>query len=291
MTLPLGETKMRKSLLFVAISILSLSANAYIGSVTAATGDAGRAAVEASETPFMNPAAIVYLKGYFFTMSYGSASQGTAGAQGMALSITENMKETVVPTSLAYEQVAIKDSAGQMTYTKDFRLSLGNFIRRHAAMGIGIHHKNDELPGDRYAQTNVDLGLLWAPTDSIGFAGVFNTLIPPSGKVPEAYRLNQTSSFGAVYNFKKFVRIKADIVSSTNNSFNKPTLGAGMESYLNKWMILRWGLAKNHELDANMYTAGVGWVLPRFGIHYAYQNSPQDETLTRHSVDLAIPVW
>lgn len=282
---------MLKSILLLAVLSFGTSAKAYVGSVSAATGDAGRAAIEASETPFMNPAAIAFLKGYYFTASYGAASQGETGTQDLALSITENMKDTVVPTSLSYSQTHFDDGVGNKVNSRDFRLSLGNFIGKNTALGLGIRHKNDVLPDDRYAQTNVDLGGLWAPTSSFGVAAVFETLMPPQSNVPEAFRLNQTMAFAGTYNYKKFMRIKADIVSQTNNSFNKPTLGAGMESYLNKWMILRWGLAKNNELDANLYTAGLGWVLPRFGLHYAYQNSPQDETLTRHSVDLAIPVW
>lgn len=282
---------MQNALLIFCGLILAHSAQAFVGSVTAATGDAGIAAVESSEAPFSNPAAIAYLKGYYFTLGYGSSSQGTAGSSGLALSITENMKDTTIPTSIAYSQTEVKDLAGQKVYSKDFRLSVGNFLFSNMALGLGVRHKSDELPQERFGQTNLDMGILWAPTESFGMAAVLESLVPPSSGVPEPIRLNQTTAVGATFNFRKFVRIKADITSQTNNSFNKPTIGAGMESYMNKWMILRWGLAKNNELDANLYTAGLGWVLPRFGLHYAYQNSPQDETLTRHSVDLAIPVW
>lgn len=283
---------LRSSLMVTAVFI-SFTAQAHIGAVSGATGQTGMAAVEASETPFGNPAALAFLTGYYFTAGYGSTQKNQMGnAQDLSVSLTDNMKDTVVPTSLSYAQSTNRPSGYlEDVYNRDFKLSFGNFIYSGFAFGLGVNHTNTKLPTDQYSQTNVQTGLLWAPNKNYGVALVFENLLPPNQEVPQEFRQQQTMGLGTSFNYKKFVRFKADVTSASNNSFGKPLLAAGMESYMNRWLILRWGLQRNNELDANLYTGGLGFVGPKFGLHYAYENSPQNESLTRHSVDLALPIW
>lgn len=279
------------------IFFLSLQTYAYIGSVNSATGNAGTAAVEASETPYTNPAGMSFLRGYYFTAGFGMAHQNAVGnSQDLAISLSENMKETIVPTAFSYNQESFRGDAPagvQMPddLRRELKLSVANFLMDQVSVGFGLHHVDDRLDRDSYQQTNGQVGVLWAPNRNLGFAAVFDNLVGPNTDIPEAYRLNQTTELGMTYNYKRFVRVKADIGTGTNNSFVKPVLGAGMESFMNRWMVLRWGFQKDVQQETNLYTAGLGFIGPRFGLNYAYQNSPQDETLTRHSVDLAIPIW
>lgn len=268
------------------------TASSHTGAVSSATAGAGTAAVEASESPFGNPAALGFLRGYYFSAGFGAASQKSVGsAQDLSVSLTDNMKDTVVPTSISYVQTNTRPDAGEGILLREFRLGFGNVIKPGVGFGLGINHRDDRLAQDRYAQTNVDLGFLLAPTRDIGGAIYFENLLPPNSDIPYEYRGHQTTTVGASYNYRRFLRLKVDISTATNNSFSKPTLAGGMESYLNKWLILRWGLQRNEERSANVYAAGLGFLGPKFGLHYAYENSPQDESLTRHSVDLAVPIW
>jgi hypothetical protein len=280
-------------LLMGLLLLTSFSSQAYVGSVSAATGETGRAAVEASESPFGNPAALAFLNGYYFGAGYGASHQNRAGnAQDLSVSLTDNMKDTVVPTSFSYVQNTSRpEGVSDDVMGRTFKLSFGNFIRPGFAFGLGINHQDDRPPQDHYIQTNVQTGVLWAPNKDFGAALTFENLVPPNTDIPEAFRLKQTTGAGVSYNFKRFVRLKGDLVSASNNNFGKPTLAFGMESYMNRWMILRWGLQRQNELDANLYTAGIGFIGPKFGFHYAYENSPQNESLSRHSVDLAVPIW
>ena len=283
-------------LIIASSLVLSSFAQAYVGSVSAATGEAGRAAVEASESPYGNPATLGFMQGYYLSAGFGATKQNNMGSnQDLAVSVTDSMKETVVPTSFSYVQNTTRpEGATDDLLARSFKLSFGNQINKKLAFGLGIVHQDDRFPTDRYAQTNVQTGFLWVPNSNMGAAVTFDNMIPPasvSSSVPEAYRLKQTIGVAGSYNFHKFVRLKADLISAENNTFGKPTLAAGMENYLNRWLILRWGLQRNNQLDANLYTAGLGFVGPKFGLHYAYQNSPQNESLTRHSVDLALPIW
>lgn len=280
--------------LFGLLVVISAKSSAYVGSVSAATGEAGRAAVEASESPFGNPASVPFLKGYYFSAGMGATRQTQMGtSQDLAVSLTENMKETIVPTSFSYLQNTYRPDVDSTedVFSRQFKLSFGSFLRPGLAYGLGISHQNDKVLDQTYSQTNLQLGFLWAPKEQFGLAATFDNLIAPSDRIPEAYRLKQQMTFGGSYNYRKFVRFKGDIISGPNNSLEKPTLAAGMESYMNRWLILRWGLQRNNEVDANLYTAGMGFIGPKFGLHYAYQNSPQNESLSRHSVDLAVPIW
>jgi hypothetical protein len=285
---------MRIHLLFFAIA-LGFVANAlgYNGAVSSASGNTGRAAIESSEVPFANPAGVAFLKGYYFSAGYGSLNQkGSLGsAQDMAFSLTDNMKETVVPTSLAYTQTTVKPKDLDDTLERNFRLSFGNFWNKNLAAGLAVEHKDNRLIDKSYAQTNLHLGLLYSRNENWGFALVMENLLKPSDQVPEAYRQKQTTALGTSFNYKRFARFKADLASSSGNSISKPTAGVGVESYLNKWLIFRVGTARNTELEANLYSVGTGFIGPKFALNYAYQNSSQDQSLTRHSVDLAVPIW
>lgn len=284
---------MIRPILFATVALMTSAAFSYTGSVSSATGRAGKAAIEASESPFGNPASLAFLTGYYFTAGFGATHQNTTGnSQDLALSLTDNMRETVVPTSFGYAQSTLKpDGFTDDVYNRSFKLSFGNFLKPGFAFGIGINHENSKLPLDQYSQTNLQTGFLWAPNKNFGSAVVFDNLLKPSEDVPEAFRLKQTTGLGVSYNFKRFVRFKADLTSGSNNDFGTPVLAGGMESYLNRWLILRWGLQRNNEIDANLYTGGLGFIGPKFALHYGYENSPQNESLTRHSVDLAVPIW
>jgi hypothetical protein len=286
---------MSKSSGFISIVLIFLSfqTQAYVGSVSAATGESGRAAVEASESPFGNPAGLAFLSGYYFSAGFGASRQTAMGtAQDLAVSLTDNMKETVLPTSLSYVQrTTLPSGAAEEVFQRNFKLSFGNFLRDGLGFGLAVNHEDDRLPSEHFSQTNIQTGFLWAPNKNFGAALVFDNILPGSGGVPEAYRLKSTTAIGGSYNYKRFVRLKADLISDSGNSWSRPTLAAGMESYMNRWLVLRWGVGRNNETESNLYTAGLGFIGPKFGIHYAFQNSPQNESLTRHSVDLAVPIW
>lgn len=277
---------------FISLLLCSSFAKAYVGSVSAATGEAGIATVEASENPFGNPAGLGFVKGYYFTAGFGAQTKSSVGSsQELAVSLTDNMKDTLVPTSFSYVQQNVTPELGSAALRRDFRLSFGNFIRPGFGFGLAIVHDADQLETNKYAQTNVQVGFLVAPNSDLGLAALLENVVPTDKDIPESYRLKQTTALGASWNFKRLFRFRSDVTSAPGNSFGKPTFAAGMESYLNRWMVIRLGFQKNTELEANLFTGGVGFIGPKFGFHYAYQNSPQKEALTRHSVDLAVPIW
>ncbi|MCE3010709.1 MAG: hypothetical protein LW875_08855 [Proteobacteria bacterium] len=267
---------------------LSFQSQAYVGSVSAGTANSGLASVEASDTPFMNPAAVAHLSGYYFSTGYASLPSGD---RQFSLSLSDNMKQTVIPTSLSYVQTSQDDINGVKNSSQAFRLSFGNFISSSVAFGLGVNHQQDRFLSKSYNQTNLGLATMWTPTSTIGFALFANNLLAPSKSNPEEIQQKGETILGASYNYRRFLRAKVDLATDSKNTMSKPALAAGIEYYMNRWVVARLGAAQVNETKSNLYAAGFGFVLPRFGLHYAYQNSPQIEESTRHSVDLAIPIW
>ncbi len=276
---------------FLLAGMLSTSAHAYVGAVSSATAEAGRASVEATDAPFLNPASLPYLKGYIFSAGYATARDQTdSRGQDFAVAISDNMTETVVPTSLGFVQ-SKADFASEDQVVRDFRLNFGNFIRKGFALGIGVRYKDDQLPENRYNQLNSNVGALMSMNENVGFAAVFENILGAKADIPESARLRPSMAFGGTYIYRRFFRTRADVITASNNSFDRPILAAGIETYMNKWIILRFGAQRRNEEKANVYSTGIGFTGPRFGIHYAYLSSPDLESFTRHTVDLAVPIW
>lgn len=263
----------------------------YVGAVSSATAEAGRASIEATDSPFMNPASIAFLRGYFFTAGVANTGyENSARAESLALSITDNMPDTIIPTSVGYLQSKTDFASSEQAH-RDFRLSFGNFYVPKLAMGLGLKYSDDQMAEKRDTQTNLDWGFLWGPNANLGIALVFENILGAARNIPQERRLEPQSSLGLSYIYKKFARFRLDALSASGNNWGKPTLAGGIESYMNQWFILRIGAQRRQKEAANAYSAGIGFAGPKLQVHYAYFVSPDLEDLTRHSVDLAIPIW
>lgn len=280
-----------KPILFLFIFAATSNCLAYVGAVSSATAESGRASVESTDAPFLNPAALAHIKGYLFSAGFAtSANKKQEIGQDFAVSITDNLSETVVPTSIAYVQSKI-DPNSEEQVTRDFRLSLGNFMSKRLAGGLALRYRDDQLALNRYTQMNLNIGALYSFHDSLGVGLVLDNILGAKSDIPEDLRQRPQMSVGGSYIYKKFLRTRFDLISAENNSFDRPTIAAGLESYMNRWVIIRLGVQRQNEKNANIYSAGVGFAGPRFGVHYAYLTSQELDSFNRHSVDLSLPIW
>lgn len=278
---------------FIMMSLLLAAgtAQASVGAVASSTAEAGRASVEATDAAYLNPAVIPYLKGYYFTTGYGSAKNSdSAKSAQFSFSLLDNLPDTVVPTAVAFTQ-SKNDFTSQETIGNDFRLAFANFIDKFWSGGLGIRYRDDRVNNSKFNQTNMSFSTLYSPTSTWGFAVVLDNVLGESGDSPEGIRLKPTTALGMNYIYKRLIRTRLDLVTSTNNSWDRPLIEAGLEMFMNRWVIMRMGAQRNNEEAANAYSAGLGFVGPHFGIHYAYLMSPEQESLTRHALDLAVPIW
>lgn len=273
--------------------LISTTSFAYVGAVSSATANTGVATVEASDAAFLNPASLGHMKGYYFYSGFGATKQNTtANNQDLAFSLTDAMPDTVVPTSLGYVQNTRQfNGEADNSVSREFRLAFGNIFRKNLAFGLAVDYGNDRFLNQSYQQTNLEAGFLWTPNANFGAGIQFKNLLKPDESIPEFVRFQQRTVAGISYNYRKFMRAKVDLSSTSNNSLKKPTLGVGLESYLNRWLVIRLGAGRDNEQAVDQYTGGLGFMGPKFALHYAYQSSPQNERLTRHSVDLAVPIW
>lgn len=280
---------------FLGIVLLTgvVLATGYNGAVSTATAGSGRASVEVTDSSYLNPATLPFVKGYNITSSYSSAASAAGSNQTseMGLTIIDNTKDTIVPTSLGYNQGTVTRPDQTRASSRDIHLAFGERFSQNFSFGLAGHYKNDRTDLDSYGQTNLTLAGAMAVTENIGFGLVFDDFLPAPAEVPDDLKVRSAIGLGFSYNYKRVIRTKIDLVSAGGGSFSKPTVSGGIETFMNKWLILRVGLGRNQEKSANILAGGLGFQGPKFGINYAYQSIQEDQNRSRHSVDLAIPIW
>ena len=104
-------------------------------------------------------------------------------------------------------------------------------------------------------------------------------------------QLEQKMIVGMNFNYKKFLRVKADLTSNEHYVWKKPAAAVGLESFLNRWVVLRLGVKRDFFTENNYFGTGLGFVGPKFSIHYAYLSGQETEKSTRHTLDLNVPIW
>jgi hypothetical protein len=283
---------MSKSSLFSLLLVLGFStfgfAQSQYGAVSTATGHTGVAAVEPTESPVLNPAAIPYARGYYFTSDYSNLYQGQEFTVGLA----DNLPDTIVPTALIYTQSTQTDVASMQPFTtQDFHLEFANMVTPKFSFGMSVRYKTDTVFLTQYRQQNLLLGSIWTPAPDLGIGLTVDNIFSPDTSVPMDYRLNPGMVLGVNYHIKRSIRLKFDIQTASNNSMDLPTLAAGIETHWNRWLIMRIGDRKTMQTGTDEYGAGVGFTGPKFALQYGYTSCPQDDRLTRQAVDFAVPIW
>ncbi len=269
-----------KILLIISIQLLvvtvAITTNAEIfsGAVSAATGGTGRAAVVPGDSNFLNPATLPYLKGYYFYSKFGQ--------KDMALGLSDNTKETMIPTALSYFRV---------DNLQDFKLSIADYIVRKWTVGASLHYYQANQPVGSLNNTNFDLSFAYAPKPHFGFGLIFYNMAGDTKDFPDSQKLYSQVGLGANYTYKEFFRLRADLLSTEkmNNNFHKPTVMLGFESYFNRWILARFGYRDENTFDKEYATAGLGFDLPRFKLNYGYEGDTKQTANSRHSIDLAVP--
>lgn len=275
--------------LLVAGALFASRAQAYQGAVSGATAQSGRAALDNNDTPFMNPAGVAQLNGYYFSSTYSAGALVPELKQKeYSVAMTENLKETLIPTSLGFNE-RVTTLEERTDIRKRVQLSFGQLLRPALSLGLGINYQDDFFV-DHYRQINATVGALWVPTSDLGIALVLEDFVPQSSRLPVAVRQNTKTSVGVAYLYRTLIRMRADLISAENNAFAKPTAAVGVETFMNKWILFRAGTQLNRETETSLYTGGIGFRGPRFAANYAYITESRDNQV-RHAVDLTIPLW
>lgn len=269
---PLSLVKLPVSLFFYLIVNVA-SAQVYNSSISAAAGGTGRAAVEPGDATFVNPATLVHLRGHHLFSSFAKDE--------MAISLSDNSEESFLPTSLGFVQKKNAVLQGELE-TQDITLSLAEFVVDKWAFGLTGHYVEQKLPTSSYRQPNADLGFIYTPQAHIGWAMVAYNIFGEKNDIPEEFRIKSSVGAGFNYIYHATVRFRIDATSES-------VYMAGLETYLNQFLITRIGYQNNTKDRRELITAGAGFKGPRFALNYAYQGNSQISGDYRHSVDLEIP--
>lgn len=259
--------------LFFYLILNTVSAQVYSSSISAASGGTGRAAVEAGDATFLNPATLVHLRGHYLYSSFSK--------DDLVIVLSDNSQESLLPASLGYVQKKSTVALGELVQ-QDLALSLAEFVVDKWAMGLTAHYLEQKLPNSSYRQTNADLGLIFTPQPHIGLALVVYNVFGENRDIPESFRSKTTVGGGFNYIYRSMVRFRIDATSES-------IVMGGVETYVNKFLITRLGYQSDVDDNRELITAGVGFKGPRFALNYAYQGNTQISGDYRHSVDLEIP--
>lgn len=265
----------------IGFCLVSKAQTSTISATSAATAGSGRASVEAIDVHSLNPANLVHLR---------DRDVHAVGANNASLvGLTDNSKENIVAGAASFDHTKVgKDEAAVIN--EDYRLTGAQFAAEHFAIGISGHMlQSKQTDGSVWKQWNGDVGLSWAPTHVLGFALVGYDLLKAKEDVPTEVRVRSQIGFGTQYIWRDFVRLRADLVTGPGEDWTKRSLRLGYESYMNKFALLRFGLAEDRNAGTRFFGAGLGLELPKFRLNYAYQGGIQGDFENRHSVDLGIP--
>ncbi|MGZ3773565.1 MAG: hypothetical protein ACXVCN_07625 [Bdellovibrio sp.] len=251
----------------------AVSAQVYSSSISAATGGTGRAAVEVGDSSFLNPGTLVHLRGHYLFSSFAKDE--------FAITLSDNTEESMLPASFGYVQKKSIVKQGELQQ-HDILLSLAEFAADKIAMGLTGHYIEYALPTASYRQTNADLGLIYTPQPHIGWALVVYNIFGEDKNIPENFRIKTSVAGGFNYIYKGTVRARID---GTSDSI----FMAGLETYINQFVITRIGYQHDNDKKRELITAGMGFKGPKFALDYAYQGNSQISGDYRHSVDLVIP--
>lgn len=269
---PLSFIKLSVFICFYFI-VNAAFAQVYSSSASRAAGGTGRAAVEPGDAAFLNPGSLVHLKGQYL---FASSSK-----DDFAVNISDNTEESFLPSALGYVKNKSTVTQGELSIS-DVHLSLAEFAVNKLAFGITGHYFEYRLPTVSYMQTNADLGVIYTPKSNIGWALVAYNVFGEDKDIPENFRQKASFAAGFNYIYKEVVRLRLDATSES-------IYMAGLETYINKFLISRLGYQNDTDDKRELVTAGLGFKGPRFSLNYAYQGNSQISGDYRHSVDLVIP--
>lgn len=272
----------KKTIIFAALLFMSQTvlASAIIGSVSTATGGTGRGAIEPIDGVLLNPASVSKIKTQFFAFNYSN--------EQMAVTISDNGKDALFPAALAFVRTDVNNLK-----TQDMALVLATSILPQLSLGSTIslveYSTTINTAEKKYRQTVADIGASFTVAKNISLGIVGYKVFASTAELEKSQQKQQLFAVGGSYTFDNFVRFRFDVESAPENKVDRLTYMAGLETYMNEWMIVRLGYQNNNVVSKNFTTAGLGFSGPQFGLHYGYLTNVSNRDEDRHTVDLGVP--
>lgn len=274
---------MKKLFLTTAVLLFSISTFATPvtpGSVSTATGGAGRGTTEPIDGALLNPAMIGLMSSKILSATYTNQQWG--------ITIADNGKEALFPAALSFVRSDVEGFK-----TQQVTVGLSYVFKKMFAVGANLsllEYSSEAINRDqKYRQTVGDLGVMFSPGNDFGIGLVANKVASSSIDLDENLQKQQTLGLGLHYTYQSFIRFRFDVESGPKNKTERLVYMGGVETYMNDWMILRFGYQNNNVVSKNYSTVGLGFAGPQFSLHYAYISNVANNQDDQHSIDLGIP--
>lgn len=267
----------------------SLYAQKHFGAVSSATGKSGRAAVEGADSLYLNPATIAHLPGSSIAFGTAQSKSEDTGSWDYNLLITDNELDKLFPASIGAYKKKINFDGSSDLEIEDFTLGIARYFGGRLAAGVSYHYYATHLANKNHTQSNFNIGLLFTPTEDLGFGLVAYDVAPPPSSLPDAVKLEQRWGAGATYLANSFLRFRVDASGGSLMGKTHPIWSLGGESFFSKFWVARLGTERDTNTDVLIGCLGVGFIGPRFQLNYAYQSTKEIEGYNSHSIDFVMP--
>ncbi len=261
------------------------------GPVSAATGGAGRAAVDPNESALLNPASIGFLHDYYSSFQYSVSDQpGYLDYNGYGLLLADGSKTNLLPGAISYQHRITDLASGLRLTEQDIQAGI-SFHISILSVGISAHRLITQTWPANYTQDNATLGFLISPMSWLGLAAVAYDILPTSAATPDIVRLSPTYALAGHVLIDEIFRLRLDLVHpDTNNPGLRNNVMAGMETYFRPDIGFRLGCQWLETKDQTNLTAGVGFHGPKLSLDYSFATNVRSVNAFTHMIDLWVPL-
>lgn len=262
------------------------------GPVAGALGGTGVAANDEGEQIFLNPATVAHAKnlsvGYFYQGGYtGTQSRD----EWWGVSVTDNSEDIYFAGSALYA-VRRRTFEGGFAFDETrMEFSIASIVVKHLAIGGSLYRLERQPDGDKkYELWDFSLGALFNPDPNYAIGAVYKNLSKQSESIPALIELKDYFSIGGYTILMRQFRGRLDLGRQMQrNPDGKIDFSLGFESFIDAYLVFRFGYQDLALSDESYYSTGFGFIGPRLKIDYALRQNVDDSDGTMHSVDFRLP--
>lgn len=285
--------KIRLLVCFLGFSSLLAHAQYFTGPISSALGGTGRAATEAEEGQFLNPAILPHAREFSSAIFYADGEMGKGlGQTVMGVGFVDNTEGVLIPGGLTYLKTR-RTFPDKPPVNEQYGLvAIGGFLARHFTGGLSIHYRDIVEEGGLDASVwNSTLGLLFAPQPDWGIGLTWDHfLTEDSDKLPKHLRDMPELGLGAVYLYNEIFRFRLDVAKALEKDVQrKYRFGFGIETFTSSFLAVRVGAERDEIADKTFVSAGWAFAGPRLKLDYSFKNDVRNGNGAMHSVDFRVP--
>lgn len=267
---------------------LNSQATEMVGALSAGQGGTGRAAVEGSESLYLNPASLALMNKFYSSISYQSGfTQKDVSRNTYSITFTDGTDSAFLPGALGYRRHQISDR-GVHYKENEFKAGVAYRLTERVSAGLGGSFlKAESQLGEGYNQTNLDAGLLFGLMPNWGLSINAENIIEAKKSLPLALQRRSQAALGTQYIFRTFITARYEaIVPLYAEIAQKIGHRVGLGVDLQNHFRLNLGFSNDDNTSQNWSSVGLAWMGPRLRLAYSFQDESRLGLGERHLVDL-----